>query len=82
VLVAVLGSVFATALPFATLAALAGVFLRTDTASRWNGRFTTSFVDPNTLGSYAVILTFVMLATVASSNDRSQWRRALPGWGR
>ncbi|HEX9182782.1 MAG TPA: O-antigen ligase family protein [Burkholderiales bacterium] len=73
--------IFATALPFATLAALVAVFLHTDTNNRWNGRFATSFVDPNTLGSYAVILTFLTLLTVASAGDNSPWRRTLPWLG-
>jgi O-antigen ligase len=73
--------IFAAVLPLATLAALVAVLLHTDKVNRWNGRFATSFVDPNTLGSYAVILTFLMLLTVASSGERSQWRRAVPWLG-
>lgn len=72
--------IFAAALPLATLAALVAVLLHTDTANRWNGRFATSFVDPNTLGGYAVILTFLILLT-AASRERSLWRRALPWLG-
>ena len=73
--------IFAAALPLATLVALAAVMLHTDTANRWQGRFATSFVDPNTLGSYAVILTFLTLLTAASPGDSSPWRRAWPWLG-
>ena len=73
--------IFAAVLPLATLAALAAVLLHTDTANRWNGRFATSFVDPNTLGGYAVILTFLMLLTAASPGERSPLRRVLPWLG-
>lgn len=73
--------IFATVLPLATLAALAAVLLHTDTANRWNGRFATSFVDPNTLGGYTVILTFLMLLTAASPGERSPLRRVLPWLG-
>jgi O-antigen ligase len=73
--------VFAAVLPLATLAALGAVMLHTDTINRWQGRFATSFVDPNTLGSYAVILTFLTLLTAASPGERSPWRRALPWLG-
>lgn len=73
--------IFAAVLPLATLVALAAVLLHTDAANRWNGRFATSFVDPNTLGGYAVILTFLILLTAASPGERSPWRRALPWLG-
>lgn len=73
--------IFGAALPLALLAALVAVMLHTDTANRWQGRFATSFVDPNTLGSYAVILTFLTLLTAASPGDTSPWRRGWPWLG-
>ncbi len=69
--------VLAFALPLATLAAIAFAPLDPEMAGRWHGRFATSFVDPNTLGSYAVILTFMTLLTLDAPRLSSPWQRGL-----
>lgn len=72
--------IFALALPLAPIAAIALAPLDAEAAARWTGRFATAFVDPNTLGSYAVILTFMILLATGSPCLRPGWQRGL-GYG-
>lgn len=53
-------------LPLALLATLAVILVDPQTTARWGGRYATSFVDPNALGSYATILGFMTLMSVRS----------------
>jgi O-antigen ligase len=69
--------VFAAALPLAPMAAIAFAPLGPEAAVRWEGRFATAFVDPNVLGSYAVILTFMILLTIESPGRAPAWQRGL-----
>ena len=73
--------ILALALPLAILAAISFAPLGPEAAARWEGRFATAFVDPNTLGSYAVILTFMILLTIDAPNLQEPWRRGLSGAG-
>lgn len=63
--------------PLALILTFVAALANPEVASRWGGRFATSFVDPNTLGSYAVILSFVTLLSMDGSGDDSRWLRAL-----
>lgn len=72
---------FAVALPLSTLCALAAIMFNPQVIAKWDGRFATSAVDPNTLGSYAVILTFMILMTVDALDKGSPWRRGLASAG-
>lgn len=69
--------VFVITVPLAMLAALAAAVLNPETVTKWEARFATSFVDPNTLGSYAVILTFMTLLTIDAPGRNSPWWRGL-----
>jgi O-antigen ligase len=69
--------ILAFALPVAIFAAIALAPLGPEAAARWEGRFATSFVDPNTLGSYAVIMTFMILLTIDAPKLEAPWQRAL-----
>jgi O-antigen ligase len=64
-------------LPLAILAAISLAPLGAEAAARWEGRFATSFVDPNTLGSYAVIITFMILLTIDAPSLEAPWQRGL-----
>jgi len=63
--------------PLALILTFAAALANPEVASRWGGRYATSFVDPNTLGSYAVILSFITLLSMDGSADDSRWQRAL-----
>jgi len=67
---------FAAVVPLATICALASALLNPRTMVGFEGRLVTSFVDPNTLGSYAVILSFMSLLTIDALGRSSPWRRA------
>jgi O-antigen ligase len=68
---------FAVGASLAPIAAIALAPLGPEAAERWVGRFATSFVDPNILGSYAVILSFMILLTINGPGLRSPWLRGL-----
>jgi O-antigen ligase len=69
--------VFAAVVPLATPAVLLAAFLSPRSPFSSDGRLTTSFVDYNTLGSYAVILSFMSLLTLDALGRRSPWQRTL-----
>lgn len=69
--------VFEVAGPVALILALLAGLFNPEVASRWGGRFATSFVDPNTLGSYAVILSFMTLLTLDALGKDALWLRVL-----
>lgn len=57
-------------LPLALILTLIYAVLTPDVAGRWGGRYATSFVDPNVLGSYAAILTFMLVMTVSAHGQQ------------
>jgi O-antigen ligase len=69
--------IVAVALPLATLTALGFVLANPDPLVRWHGRFATWFANPHTLGSYAVILTFMTLLTLDVSERGMSWKKGL-----
>lgn len=69
--------VFSIGAPIALILGLLAAMTNPEAASRWGGRFATSFVDPNTLGSYAVILSFMTLLTMNAPGRVMAWVRPL-----
>ena len=71
-----LSRILEVTLPLALIATLIAALLALGNP-RWAGRYATSFVDPNVLGSYAAILTFMTLMTLDSATAMSKAVRAL-----
>lgn len=69
--------VFAIFCPVSLILALLAAIVNPEVATKWGGRFATSFVDPNTLGSYAVILSFMTLLTLDALGRDRPWLKFL-----
>jgi len=69
--------ILAVACPVSLILALLAAMVNPEVATRWGGRFATSFVDPNTLGSYAVILSFMTLLTLDALGRDRPWLKFL-----
>lgn len=70
-------NIFARVASVALILALLAAVFNPEVGSRWGGRFATPSVDPNTLGSYAVILSFMVLLTLGEERQGGRWGRAL-----
>lgn len=66
---------FASAASAALLLALLAALANPELGPRWGGRFATPSVDPNTLGSYAVILSFMILLALGARAYGGRWLR-------
>jgi O-antigen ligase len=68
---------FAIVAPIALILALLVSLNNPEVAAKWSGRFATSFVDPNTLGSYAVILSFMTLIALDEGTSNPMWMKVV-----
>ncbi len=75
------GKALEIGLPGGLLAVFLIIQLYPETSNRWNGRFATSFVDPNTLGSQVTILTLLCLFSIGLFGTEKPWLLLLKSGG-
>lgn len=72
-----LARILEVTLPLALIATFVTALLNPAVTHHWGGRYATFFVDPNVLGSYAAIMSFMTLMTLSSPTRASSWLIAL-----
>ena len=72
---------FEIGIPLGLLLLLGAVWLARDARVVYGGRYTTAFVDPNTLGSQATILTFLCLVSLGLFGREKLWLLILKAAG-